>query len=82
MTNADKEWFRSYLADRMHAAFGKLSDHSCSAFTIHRLIHDMDSAEWSGIITFVSDAMMDGMKNRKMLATRPNKGRPAGSIER
>ena len=50
MTRADNNWFESYLADKMQAAFRKWSEHSCSAFTIHRLIRDMDEDEWSGIV--------------------------------
>ncbi len=60
-------WFENYLADRMLAAFGKWSEHSCSAFTIHRLIRGMDKAEWSGIVKFVSDSIIEGIEDRNVL---------------
>jgi hypothetical protein len=64
----NNHWFENYLADTIQAAFRKWSEHSCSAFTIHRLIRDMDKAEWSGIVRFVSNSIVEGVEHRKVLA--------------
>lgn len=59
----DRQWFRDYLAEGMHTAFRKGSDHP-AAGTAWRAIGDLPQAEWSMIVEFVASAMIDGLEHR------------------
>lgn len=63
LTEAQREWFTTYLAEGMHTAFRKGSD-SRRASHVHDLIDAMPEDEWAGIVTFVADAMLDGIEKR------------------
>lgn len=64
MTPEDKEWFRSYLAEGIHTAFRKASDHP-NASKIHALINELPTSEWNMIILTISEAMIDGLEHRE-----------------
>lgn len=63
LTQAERDWFTSYLAEGMHTAFRKGSD-SRRAQMIHDLIDALPEDEWGNIVTFVAEAMLDGIETR------------------
>lgn len=69
MTPEDKEWFREYLGEGMHTAFRKAGT-SDKAQQVHRLITMMSGEEWSSIVDFVADAMIDGLEYRAKKAAK------------
>jgi hypothetical protein len=61
LTQAERDWFTSYLAEGMHTAFRKGSDSNRSQM-IHGLIDALPEDEWDGIVSFVAEAMLDGIE--------------------
>lgn len=80
MTPDDKKWFRSYLAEGIHTAFRKGSDHP-EADAIWKAIRGLPPAEWSGIVGFVADAMIDGIEYREKQAASAPRDLGANAIK-
>lgn len=70
LTQAERDWFTSYLAEGMHTAFRKGSD-SRRAQMIHGLIDALPENEWDGIVTFLAEAMLDGIETRWRIPPEP-----------
>ena len=68
MTPEDKEWFKDCLAEGIHTAFRKASDHS-SAHAIWKLIRTLPGGAWDNIVNFVANAMIDGLEHREKSKT-------------
>ncbi len=66
ITMAEEAWFHEYLAEGIHTAFRKASDHTTSRH-IHKLISDLPNDEWRQIGDFMSSSMLAALKQRNML---------------